>query len=622
MKKLISMMMVAAATLALASCGGGTGSGPLTGGGGGGTGTPPPPTQYNLTVLTSSPQMPSDGSKSPTITALVRDTNNNVVSGVPVSFQASSGALAVTTGTTGSDGTATATLSTAGDPTNRDVKVTADAGASTASVDVSVIGTKLSLSGPTSLVIGSQGSYDISLTDSGSNGISGQTVTVASAKDNTINPATLTTDASGHASFTVTAVNSGTDTLTASAGQLQATQDVAVSSDSFTFTSPQANQIIDLGSSVTVQVVWTSGGVAQTNKPVQFSATRGTLTATSGTTDGNGSASVSISSTEAGPSVITATSSGVSAQVIVDFVATAAAKMSVQASPANVPTQGQSTITATVRDTNNNLVEGQTVDFQLQDSTGGTLSVGSAKTNVQGQATTVYTASTTSSATNGVVVVGTVQGTPATGQATLTVGGQTVFLSLGTGNTIAALNSTQYEMPYSVQAIDSSGNGVNGVTVSFTVDSLGYLKGKRVWNTNTWTTVGSTAASDADLYLLAGVDGCLSEDLNQNGILDTNPNEDYNGNGKLDPGLVVSSDVSSAVTANGGTAAVNLIYPKDHAYWVAVRLTATATVNGTQSSTSQDFWLPGLAADFDSQNIQPPGPSSPYGQGTTCLDKN
>lgn len=618
MKKLLSMMMAAAAMLALAGCGGG-GTGPLTGS----SGTTPPPVDYNLTLLASSPEMPSDGSKSPTITALVRDTSNNVVANVPVTFEASSGALTVTQGTTGNGGTATATLSTAGDPSDRDIKVTALAGSATSTVTVSVIGTKLSLSGPNSLVIGSQGTYNIVLADSGTNGIAGQTVTVASANGNTISPSTLTTDSTGQASFTVTAADPGNDTLTATSGSLKATLGVAVSSDSFTFTSPAANQIIGLGSTATVTVAWTASGVAQTGKPVQFSATRGTLSAGSATTDGNGQASVTISSDAAGPSVITATGNGVSAEIIVDFVATTPNSITLQASPSNVPTQGQSTITATVRDANNNLVDGQTVNFQVTDSTGGTLSVGTATTNVQGQAATVYTASTTSSATGGVVITGSVPGTSITGNTALTVGGQTLFLSLGTGNTITPLNATQYEMPYTVQAIDASGTGVDNVTISFTVTSLGYLKGDREWNVygdNKWDTVPSTLSTDTDVYTLELVSGCLSEDVNDNGILD--PKEDYNGNGELDPGLVAATDVSSATTANGGTAAVNLIYPKDHAYWAAVRLTATATVNGTQSSTSQDFWLPGLSTDFTTQTIEPPGQYSPYGQGTTCLDKN
>jgi hypothetical protein len=248
------------------------------------------------------------------------------------------------------------------------------------------------------------------------------------------------------------------------------------------------------------------------------------------------------------------------------------------------------------------------------------LSVASATTNSQGQASTVYTASTTTSASNGIIISATVQGTAVTGSASLTVGGQTVFLSLGTGNLINEFSITQYSLPYSVQAVDAAGNGVNNITVTFTVTSLGYIKGLRYWSATTWATQTNTAASDPFAYVLAGVPGCRSEDLNNNGVLD--PGEDYNNNSKLDPGLVVSTDVGSATTSNGGSAAVNLIYPRDHAYYVAVKLTATATVTGTQSSTSASFWLPGLAKDFNAQGTAPPGPTSAYGTAATCANPN
>ena len=74
----------------------------------------------SLTLLTSSPQIPSDGSANATITALVRDASNNVVAGQAVQFTASSGALVASQpSTTDKNGVVTATLSTAGDPTNQ-----------------------------------------------------------------------------------------------------------------------------------------------------------------------------------------------------------------------------------------------------------------------------------------------------------------------------------------------------------------------------------------------------------------------------------------------------------------------------------------------------------------------
>jgi hypothetical protein len=619
MKKFLAMVTAAVAAVTLVSCGG-NGSGPLTGGTGtSGTGTAPPVTTLSLT--TSVPQIPSDGSQTATITALLRDASNNVVTSVPVSFQSSSGALQVTQGTTGASGTATATLSSAGDPTNRTITVTATTGSIQATTTVDVVGTKLTMSGPTSLVQGTSGSYTANLVNSAGTGIQGQTVTVTSSNGNTLNPATFTTDSNGSGTFQLTAVNSGADTVTVAALGTQAQQALAVGSQAFTFNAPAANAQIAIGTPTTVTVTWASSGTPVANQTVSFSTTRGTLSAGTATTNASGVATVTVSSTTAGPAVISASGAGASGQVNVAFIATTPNSINVQSSPATIATQTQSTITATVRDVNDNLVQGQTVNFTIvQDSTGGSLSAASAITNAQGQASVVYTASTTTSSTNGVIISATVPNSSITGTTSLTVGGATVFLSLGTGNTINPYSNTQYELPYTVQAIDAAGNGVSGVNVTFTVTSLGYLKGVRVWNGTIWATVGSTSASDPDVYALAGVDGCLSEDVNNTGIYEAS--EDYNKNGKLDPGLVASTDVTSATTTTGGTAAVNVIYPKDHAYWVAVRLTATATVQGTQSSTSVDFWLPGLSTDFNSETVAPPGQTSPYGVASTCIDPN
>ena len=584
--------------------------------------------QQTINVITSVPQIPSDGTKPATITALVRNAQNQFVAGVPVSFTVSSGGVTVTQGTTDATGAATATLSTAGDQTNRTITVTATAGSQSATVPVSVVGTTLTITGPSSLVQGGQGTYSLKLSDAGGNGIPNQAIKLISAKGNTLSATTLSTSASGQDTFTLTAVVGGTDTITATGLSLTSAVSVVVSTQSFAFTSPAvANAPLNLGATGTLTVKWSAAGVPQTGQTVTFSTTRGTLSASTAVVDSSGNASVTITSNTAGPSVVSATATGVSAQASFDFIATTPTGVSVQASPSTIAPEAQSTITATVRDANNNLVEGKVVNFTItQDATGGSLSVASATTNVQGQASTVYTATSSTSATNGIVVSATVAGFPAaTGTATLTVGGQSVFLSLGTGNLVGLGPSpnTQYSYPYSVQAIDAAGAGVDNVTVTFTVTSLGYAKGSQSYQTppGEWEPTYAVASSSPYPDELPGFNGfCLSEDVAGNGIL--TPGEDYNGNGKLDPGLVVSTDVGSAVTANGGTATVNLIYPKDHALWVAVKLTATATVSGNQSSTSTSFVLTGLAADYTTPTVSPPGRISPYGTDNTCRSAN
>ncbi len=563
--------------------------------------------QQSVTLTTSLPQIPSDSSKSATITALVRGSSNQFLPGVLVNFTATSGGLAVTQATTDANGAATATLSAANDPTNRRITVTATAGTATTTVPVDVTGTKLTVVGPQNLVQGGQpGTYTVSLTDSGNVGISGRAVTVTSSAGNSIATSPVTTDATGTGTFQLSATTAGIDTITASALGLTATQTVAISNQSFVLTAPVAGAKVNLGVNQAVTLVWSTGGAPQVGKTVTFSSTRGTVTPATAVTDASGVATASITSNTAGPAVISATATNVTTQVTIDFLATTPASVAVQASPATIPTDGQSTISAIVRDAQNNLVEGKTVNFQLTDNTGGQLSVASGITDNQGKAQTVYTASSTPSASNGVTVSATVASTAVTGSTTLTVGGQTVFLSLGTGNTINLTNAAQYDIDYAIQAIDAAGNGLNGKQIVLTVESLKYVKGSRFWTGTFWDTPNTPL--------------CNSEDVNFNGILD--PGEDFNTNVKLDPGNVAAVSPASVMTSNGGTALVKVIYPKDHAYWVQVRLTATATVAGTQSSTSADFFLPGAAEDFNKQTVAPPGINSPYGTAATCGDPN
>jgi hypothetical protein len=595
--------------------------------------------QQTVTLLTSATQIPSNNSTPATITAIVRNASNALLSGTMVTFSATSGAIVatqtpagagatppVTAGTTDANGAAQAALSTPGDNQNRSITVTATAGTSSATIAVSVVGTKLTLSGPASLVQGSQGAYTVVLTDSGGVGIPNQTVTLTSAKGNTLSAASVTTDATGQASFQLTAVNSGADTLTASALGMQAGQTVTVSSQNFTFTAPAANASIPLGQSVPVTVNWKSNGTAVTGQTVNFSATRGTLTAATATTDANGNATVMISSTTSGPALLAASATAVSAQQQVSFVATTPSQVAIQASPDTIPTQGQSTLTAIVRDAQNNLVQGQVVNFQLTDITGGQLSFASVTTDSEGVAQTVYTASSTPSTSNGVTVTATVQGTAITASTTLTVGGQTVFISLGTGNTISEnANKTQFQMPWIVQAVDSAGNPVNNVVITLTIHSSSrpnwaYQKGSYVVCGSDWTQYNTNTGTPACGAGYSPPVQCLNEDINLTGVYEAS--EDINNNGKLDPGDVAVATPGTVTTATDGSATFTVEYPEDHALWVQTTLTATATVQGTQSSTVSTFILPMLAIYLTTTTSTPPGYISPYGVANVCTNPN
>jgi Bacterial Ig-like domain (group 1) len=618
-------------TLALAACGGSTndcGSSFMNGCASSG---PPPPTVASLTLLTSLAQVPSDGSKSATITALARDANNNVMTGISVAFSASSGALVPTQPKTDANGLALATVDSGTDPSNRTITVTATAGTATATVPVIVNGTTLALSGPSNLVLNSTGNYTVVLTNSSGQGISGIPVTLTSSNGNTFTAPTPNTDSSGRLSFTVTAKNGGADTISAAALGLTHALSLAVSTQSFNITSPADGTKVALGVPQIVTVTWLNNGAPVVGQAVTFAASRGTLVpSTPVMTDATGKASVSISSTGAGPSLVSASGTGVSAQTNIDFVATNPSQIAAQAGPASISVQGQSTITALVRDASNNLVEGATVDFQLTaDPTNGGLSAASAVTNAQGSAQTVYTAGNSSSGANGVVIKATVQNTAISATTSLTVGGQTVFLSMGTGNTIdTGQGPAVYQVTYTIFAVDSGGAPLPNAPITMKILPVAYGKGVMggcASGSPNWVAVYATSPNDP--YAYNNLPLCRNEDtdytgnINSLGVVNGKPVKDYNGNGKLDPGNIAVVSPSTGTTDANGRLDVKITYPRDHAYWVEVMLVASTIVQGTESSTSSTFMLEGALTDYACTE-GPPGAVSPYGVAATCANPN
>jgi hypothetical protein len=580
----------------------------------------PPPTVGTLTLTTSSPTLPSDNSLSATITAIVRDAQNRLLANVPVNFSSSTGAIATSgTGTTNASGQATATLTTPGDPSNRAITVSATAGAVTQTINVDVAGTTLTVAGPPTLALNAVGTYTITLADSAARGITGRAVTVTATNGNTVTPGSVTTDSQGRATVQLTVNGPGAGSISATGLGLVATQSISVNADSFLITTPALNgaelALTPSGSPLIlhpITVRWLRNGVAVQNQQVSFATTRGSLSSATATTDANGDATVSISSQNAGAALLSATASLAGVPVAVsratEFVALTAASIDVQPGVFTIAPRQSTTITAIVRDAGNNLVKNKTVTFTLADNTGGSLSVGSAITDSQGRAQTVYTAGSGTSAQNGVQITASVvqSSPPVTPDAvSLTVAQQSLFISLGTGNTIEEPNPAQYRLPFAVQVTDANGNGVAGVNLTMSVLSIRYLKGQRAWNGSSW--LGYAGGTPTGI--------CPDEDVNRNGVLDVTPTstEDANSSGRLEAGNVALVTPSSVTTDATGVALIGVVYPQEHAYWLEVTLEARAGVAGTETARATTFLLPGAANDFNREDNAPPGPISPFG---------
>lgn len=611
----LKQWLLTAVFATLAACSGG-GDETLTGGGTTGSGSGE---VGSLRVLTSSPQIPSDGTASATITALVLDTNNNVMENVPVVLSASSGSLAVVQpAVTDESGTVTATLTTAGDPTNRPITITGRARSSAGSVVVNVIGSALTITGPSSLALNGTETFNVVLTNAGGKGIANRSVAISSALGNAISQTPVVTDDQGRATFAVTANVGGSDTITASALGINATAAVSVSNVTFTFSTPAANTEIPLGANATITVNYSQSGAGVAGQTISFSTTRGTLSAAQAATNASGDATVTVSANNAGAALITATNilNGTTIQRTVEFVATVPATLELQASPFTVATNDQATITAIVRDAAGNLVKNQVVNFVLTDTSNGSLTVAQAVTNSQGRAQTFYTASNSTSAVDGVRIDATVIGTAVTDFVRLTVAQRELFMSLGTGNEIAEPNTAQYRQEWVLQVTDAQGNGVDLVPVTLSVHSVRYWEGRRAFvdPPGLWVTARGSEALPAI--------GCQDEDQNRNGILDVVPDEDFNDSGLIEAGNIASviarGGGSTVITDQNGFALIDIYYPQQYAEWLEVTLEVRTSVQGTEFRRSATFVLAGLASDFQNEDIAPPGVDSPFGTDGLC----
>ena len=329
-------------------------------------------------------------------------------------------------------------------------------------------------------------------------------------------------------------------------------------------------------------------------RTVNFFTTRGMLSAPSALTV-NGIATVTISSAQAGSAVINAVgidqTESPSNQLNIKFRAVMPSAMLLQAMPTTLgvnaagSTAQQSVITAIVQDVNGNLVEGREGpffpygyhwwhDFSCRCSHGRSWS---SQHCIHRQRRTEcpewrhYRCHS-----HGAV----------TGQVSLTVAQQALFVTLGTGNLILTPSNTQFALPYSVLVTDANGNPVTNATVELTILPTQYSKG----------IYAQVCPPGAGWFQQVSVPLCDNEDINSNGILDRTPiDEDVNGNNKLDPGNVATGSVPGGrvTTDASGFAFFNVVYAREFATWVEVALKARATVAGSEGLSQAKFFLRG-----------------------------
>jgi len=589
-----------------------------------------------LTLTTDAGTLQSAGAAGSevTVTALVKDSNNSVMAGVPVTLSADSGSLTNGSRVTDATGRVTEKLSTGGDATSRTIKVTASiSGLTPVTANVLVSGTKLQVNANSTVNTGSATDVTVKLVDSAGNPLVGKTVTFSASNSLSVKGGgAAVTNSAGQLVLTYAVASGSTstqDTITVSSMGESASAVVAISAANFTVKPTQTTANINSCILVNVHTDNVSSPLPQ----VMVSSSRGTVYTDAScliqltvakTLSGGGDAQVYVQATSPGVATLTANlSSGGITQGTMEFVAplTASSSISVQADPGTIgansagSTSQQATIRAIVRDgtSANNLVKGALVTFSIvSDPSGGSLSQPAVvPTGGDGSASVSFIAGSSSTALNGVVIRAQLQGaSSASSTVSLTVSKKALFISAGTGIAVGVNDPTTYTKDYAVVVTDANGNAVSGVNVTASVLPRYYYKGQLEFFTG------------ASWGMPIGVNGskpvpfaCPNEDTNGDGIL--NAGEDTNGNGVLDPGIPVTV-TSSGTTDASGKATVTLTYPRDRALWTGVDLTIRGSVSGSEAIYKAYVpHLVGAASDYSDVKISPPGASSPYGQVNT-----
>lgn len=583
-----------------------------------------------LTLITDSGTLSSSGAAGSevTVTALVKDSNNAVQPGVRVDLAVDSGSLTNTNRITDSKGMVTEKLSTGGDPTSRTIKVTGTiAGVAPVSTNVVVSGTRLSVSTSGTVNIGTSTDVTVKLTDAAGNALSNKPVTFSSGSNTLAVKGGLpaVTNSAGQLILSYTATSGSSDTITVRALGESASTVIAISAANFTVQAT-GGAVANINTCVPLAVHSDNGGIP-TPGVVVVASSRGsvftdaacTAPMGSGVALINGNASAYVLANSPGVATLTANIvGGATSQGTLEFVAPllASSTVTAQADPAvlgaNNPgsTTQQATIRAVVRDGTaaNNLVKNAMVNFSIvSDASGGTLTQPAlVATGADGAASVSYVAGTSATALNGVVIRAQLQGaSTASANATLTVSKKSLFISAGTGNSVAPDGDTRYRKDYTVVVTDASGNAVPGVNITASVLPRYYRKGTLEWiGEGPWALPFSPAPYE-----------CPNEDTNRDGIL--NAGEDVNGNGALTPGIPVAVSVGATTDANG-TAIVSLTYPRDRANWLAVDLTIRGSVQGSEAVYQAYIpRLPGASPDYSDRKTAPPGLYSPFGQVNT-----
>lgn len=620
------------------------------GGGGGNASTPVAVTGATTSVAailinpSASGSLNADGSSTKTFYVYALTSGNASVLGATINLAATNGVIldnsSVVTTATGANGSVGATVTmtaVSSDQTNRTSVLTASCSscsASSATSAVSVVGASIALTTPdgtSAVVSGTAPILRATVRDVNGLAMSGVPVSFASS-----NPVVLGVSASvsmtgsdGVAYVTVSGLSAGTTTINVSALGKAASQAFTsgVATSVLAVTSPVNNTVINTAKpqSISVSAVGASSVTFTTTLGVfSVSGSASQTVSTSG-----GVASADLTSSQAGTASVTVSDNllrSVNLTLLISPPVSSVNKVLLNASQTTLPistSTNTASVTLTARaiafnGTSDQSVANVPIEFSMAGGPGAGeyLTPALAYTNSAGIAVATFTAGTSASVANGIVVSAKVQGTavqtgisPSSSSALLTIGGQALSVAFGPSTVLdESADKTLYIQTYSVQVADANNNPVAGQKVTLRLRPVAFSTGSACTVAATYCSEDVNANSSLEASTEDGVRVATTASTAGSCPI-TAPVSTGTLDGILTPQNSDGGSVPSTVTTGAdGTASFNFTYLKGSALWLINKLTATVSSNGTETSRSTIFRLPALEADTTPKCYLPPSP--------------
>ncbi|MDB5050490.1 MAG: Ig domain protein group 1 domain protein [Fibrobacteres bacterium] len=534
----------------------------------------------NMRIFSSRSQLRADNSDFSVISVILTNENNNPATGDVVKFTSDLGIIGQTA-TVDSAGRATVVLRSA--PVNGVCKVVATAVGRNLSATTEVLfsGVTLQLAASqTELKVGELANIEAFLKDASGNAIGGDpvefTLTGPGAFDNGNASYSTVLNPNGKALVRVTASASGKVIAKASALNTSDSLELVFSNNSLSLAVAKASLAVGGGDSTLVTATYVNGsGAPVSGAVISFATNAGIITNASPTTDGTGRATTYLKSAAfSGTATIQANAPAGTAQIHVDFNATAAKSIKLTITADNIGINGGvASLRAEVADAQGNLVSGENVNFRILKGPGGGESITKPVVQTQaGVALSQLQSGSIASSYRGTLVVASVGNLADTSKLTISGTAYLVTVSRPEDDSVPVggggiVDETTFEFFQGAVVQDINGNAVaDGTEVHFSAVVTGLAVGLRVLDH--WDGLGTSNTSVKPIYrtvgrdipfedinnnlkLDAGIDLDLDgdpsilrrgEDRNGDGNFDWNPAIhdtwfDFNGNGVCDPGV-------------------------------------------------------------------------------------